>query len=290
MAYYLSVYPYFQSYLLVVQNKSVTTAGHIIQTWTFAATVTSICVSFIIRRTKRYRVFVTVGSAIYLLGLVVMVLFRTEGASTASLVGTQILVGMGGGMLNIPAQTGVQASASHQEVAAATAIFLTFLEIGGACGSAISGAIWSANIPKKLAQYLPEESKDQAAAIYGNISLASQGWPMDSPTRMAINRAYQETMSKILMVAVGVAVPVILLSFVMKDYKLDEIEQHVKGVVIGGEVDDDVDQPSDEDEQVVPDLYPSTERDPSSADEEEPMLRPRSKKSASRLGLYRKSS
>jgi hypothetical protein len=35
------------------------------------------------------------------------------------------------------------------------------------------------------------------------------------------------------MVAACVAVPVILLSFVMENYKLDEMEQHVKGVVIG---------------------------------------------------------
>lgn len=136
-------------------------------------------------------------------------------------------------MLNVPAQLGVQASANHQEVAAATAIFLTFLEIGGAVGSAISGAIWTASVPKKLAMYLPPETKDQAMEIYSNIALASTGWPMGSPTRIAINRAYQETMTNILTVAACVAVPVILLSFLMENYKLDEMEQHVKGVVIG---------------------------------------------------------
>ena len=60
-------------------------------------------------------------------------------------------------MVNVPAQLGVQASASHQEVAAATAIFLTVLEIGGAVGNAISGAIWSHSVPEKLVRYLPAE-------------------------------------------------------------------------------------------------------------------------------------
>lgn len=289
MAYYLSVYPFFQSYLLVVQDKSVTTAGIIIQTFTFAATVTSICVSLVIQRMKRYRAFVTLGSCIYFVGLVVMLLFRKEGASTASLIGTQILVGVGGGMLNIPAQTGVQASASHQEVAAATAIFLTFLEIGGAVGSAISGAIWSANVPRKLAQYLPPETQGQAAAIYGNITLASTGWPMGSPTRDAINRAYQETMAVTLTVAVCAALPVVILSLLMKDYKLDEIEQHVKGVVIGGPTDpdtarDDVDD--DDDDELLE--GPSSRAD-SSLDEQEPMLG-RSERARSRHQLYRKGS
>lgn len=233
MAYYLSIYPYFQSYLLVVHGKSVTDAGRIVQMWTFAATIASFCVSILIKNTKRYKFFVILGACIYFVGLLSMIFYRVEDASTASLVATTALVGIGGGMLNVPAQLGVQASANHQEVAAATAIFLTFLEIGGAVGSSISGAIWTATVPKKLALYLPEETRDQAGEIYSNVGLASTGWPMGSPTRDAINRAYQETTTKILIVAACVAVPVILLSFLMENYKLDEMEQHVKGVVIG---------------------------------------------------------
>ncbi|KAK4984267.1 hypothetical protein LTR50_006714 [Elasticomyces elasticus] len=254
MAFYLSVYPYFYSYLLVTQGKSVTAAGHITQTFTFTASVTSIVISVIIKYTKRYKYFVTLGSCIYLMGIGLMIRYRTEGASTVALVGCQIAVGIGGGMLNVPAQLGVQASASHQEVAAATAVFLTILEIGGAVGSAISGAVWTANIPIKLAEYLPAESHDQATAIFGNITLASQGWPMGSPTRIAINRAYQETMTKLLTIAVCVCVPLIPLSLLMKNYKLDEvhnsppagdtgrdeglmrlsqIDQNVRGTVVG---------------------------------------------------------
>jgi hypothetical protein len=236
VAYYLSVYPYFQSYLLVVHGKSVTDAGRIVQMWTFAATITSLCVSWLIKVSKHYRFFVTLGACVYFLGLVSMIIYRVESATTASLVATTALVGIGGGMLNMPAQLGVQASANHQEVAAATAIFLTFMEIGGAVGSAISGAIWTATVPEKLALYLPAETRDRAAEIYSNIGLASTGWPMGSATRIAINRAYQETMTKILIVAACVAIPVILLSFLMENYKLDDMEQHVKGVVIGAAV------------------------------------------------------
>jgi hypothetical protein len=67
--FYLSVQPYFYSYLLVVQRQSVPAAGHITQTFTFASTVTSIVVSLLIKHTRRYRAFVTAGSLIYLLGV-----------------------------------------------------------------------------------------------------------------------------------------------------------------------------------------------------------------------------
>ncbi|KAF2086554.1 MFS general substrate transporter [Saccharata proteae CBS 121410] len=234
MAYYLSVYPYFNSYLLVVQGKSVVAAGHITQTFTFSSTVSAVVVSLFIKKTGHYKYFVTLGACIYLMGLGLMFHYRAEGVSTGALVGAQIATGIGGGALNIPLQLGVQASASHQEVAAATAVFLTVLEIGGAVGSAISGAIWSNSIPTKLERYLPPETKGQAQAIYGNVNLASAGWPMGSPERIAINRAYQETMHTLLTVAVCVAAPLIPLSFFLKNYDLKKMDQKVKGRVIGG--------------------------------------------------------
>jgi MFS family permease len=234
VAFYLSIYPYFQSYLIVVKGESVSSAGRIVQSFTFTATITSLLVSLLIKKIRRYKIFVVVGSVVYLLGLCLMLFYRTENASRFSIITSQVIVGIGGGILTGPAQLGVQASANHQEVGAATAIFLTLLEIGGAVGNAISGAIWTHNMPEKLKLYLPEETQDQAHAIFSNISLAASGWPVGSATRDAINRSYQDTMTKILTVAVCVALPCVVLSFFMKDYKLDEMDQHVKGVVVGG--------------------------------------------------------
>ncbi len=57
MAFYLSVYPYFQSYLLVVQDLPLTKAGRIVQTFTFTSTVTAIIVSIAIKYTKTYKKF-----------------------------------------------------------------------------------------------------------------------------------------------------------------------------------------------------------------------------------------
>lgn len=178
--------------------------------------------SLLIKYTRRYRIFVTIGCVIYMTGLVLMLMCRQEGASHFQVLGTQILVGCGGGLLNVPVQLGVQASASHQEVAAATAMFLTSMEMGGAVGAAISGAIWSSLIPKKLEQYLPEETKSHAGEIFGKLTKALE-YPMGSPTRLGINRAYQETMNRLLTFAIVVTLPLIPLSLLMVDYKLDKV-------------------------------------------------------------------
>jgi hypothetical protein len=235
VAFYLSVFPYFYSYLIIVQHKSVAAAGHITQVFSFTSTVSSIVVSFMIKYTAHYKYFITFGACIYLMGMGIMYHYRDEGASTGTLVGTQMAIGIGGGMLNVPTQLGVQASASHQQVAAATAVWLTLLEVGGAVGNAISGAIWSTNIPRKLESYLPDPVKINATDIYGSITVSGNYtlYPVGSPERIAINRAYQETMRLLLTAAVCVAAPLVPLSLLMKNYKLDQMDQKVKGKVIG---------------------------------------------------------
>jgi SP family sugar:H+ symporter-like MFS transporter len=233
VAFYLSVFPYFYSYLVIVQAKSAVTAGNITRVFSFASTVASIIVSLIIKYTAHYKYYVSFGSCIYLMGMGLMLAYRNEDASTATLIGTQIAVGIGGGFLNVPVQLGVQASASHQQVAAATTVWLTILEVGGAVGAAISGAIWSTYVPSKLQLYLP--AGVDYTPIYSSILVSGNYtmYPAGSPTRIAINRAYQETMRYLLIGALCAAAPILPLTFFMKNYKLDEMKQPVEGRVIG---------------------------------------------------------
>lgn len=222
MAFYFSVQPYLYSYLQVVQGYDVATAGRVTQTFAFTSTIAAFSVSILIKYTRRYRIYVTIGCVVYMTGLALMLTYRREGASHFQVLGTQVIIGIGGGLVNVPVQLGVQASASHQEVAAATAMFLTSMEMGGAVGAAISGAVWSSAIPHKLLQYLPEETKGQAGDIFGKLTTALS-YPMGSPTRIAINRAYQETMNRLLTLAVIATLPLIPLSLLMVNYKLDKV-------------------------------------------------------------------
>ena len=232
--FYTSIQPYFLSYLQVVQGDSITAAGHIVQTFTFTSTVTAVCVSFVIKYTRHYKFYITTGACIYLLGISLMIRYRNESSSTSQIVGTQIAIGIGGGMLNVPAQLAVQVAVSHGDVAAVTAIFLTVVEIGGAVGAAISGAVWTANIPRKLGQYLPATDQGDAMMIFGNLTIA-KSYAGGTPQRVAINRSYQETMDILLIIAACLAAPLIPLSVMLRNFKLDALDQKVKGVVIGHE-------------------------------------------------------
>lgn len=236
LAFYMSVFPYFYSYLQIVQNKSLVASGNITRVFSFSSTVSSIVVSLVMKYTGHYKFYATFGACIYLSGFGVMYYYRREDASTATLIGTQIMVGIGGGFLNVPVQLGVQASANHQQVAAVTTVWLTILEVGGAVGGAISGAIWSTYVPRNLQRYLPPTVlQAERDAIFGDISISSdyKNYPLGSLERIAINRAYQETMRLLLIGALTAAAPIILLTLLMHNYKLKQMEQPVEGRVIG---------------------------------------------------------
>ncbi|KAM0096598.1 hypothetical protein ACP6JE_008916 [Aspergillus fumigatus] len=210
--------------IVVVQGYDVATAGRVTQTFAFTSTIAAFAVSILIKYTRRYRAFVIAGCVVYIIGMVLMMVTRHEGSTPAQILVTQVVVGIGGGLLNVPVQLGVQASASHQEVAAATAMFLTSMEMGGAVGAALSGAVWTHNIPRKLRLYLPEENKGDADAIFGKITKALS-YPLGSPVRVAINQAYQETFKKLLILALIAIIPLVPLSLAMEDYKLDKMSE-----------------------------------------------------------------
>ncbi|KAH6665029.1 hypothetical protein B0J14DRAFT_706339 [Halenospora varia] len=136
------------------------------------------------------------------------------------IVRRQIAVGIGGDA-QYSSTTRVQALTDHQHIAVTIAVYLTCVELGGAIGSAISGAVWENDIPSKFREYLPPGSKQQAQSIYNSINNAFN-FPVGSAERIGINRAYRESIH-------------ILLS---SQFVLDP---QVKGRVIGGRVEDDTD-------------------------------------------------
>ncbi|KAF3933507.1 hypothetical protein ABW20_dc0101282 [Dactylellina cionopaga] len=231
-AFYQSVFPYFYSYLIVANGQSVVSAGRIVLVFSFTSTVSSIIVSFIIKYTGHYKYFVIAGGLIYILGFGLMLRYRVEGSTLTQIVINQVLVGLGGGFLNVPAQLGVQSVVPHEDVAAVTALFLTAISVGQAIGSAISGAIWTNNILSKLDAYLPEEVKVNATLIYSSFTEAAS-YPPGSEARIAINRSYQETMRLMLISALVCAIPIVFLTFLMENVDLNKVQQNVKGRVFG---------------------------------------------------------
>ncbi|KAK4137137.1 MFS general substrate transporter [Trichocladium antarcticum] len=257
--FYIAVQPYFYSYLVVALNLPVSRAGPITQTFSFASTIAALVASLIIRRLSapRPRPFILTGAILYTIAIAVLLHTRTRTASTFTLVAAQTSLGAGAGLMHVATQLVVQAAAanikprhhpnrpaqptssqlqsqSHQYVGVATATFLTLVQVGGAVGSAVSGAVWGRLVPRKLRAYLPDSvGKDEVERIYASVVVAcSYAW--GSPEREAIARSYQETVTVLLWVALAGCVPVLAMAAMVGGLRLDQLGGKSRGEGGGG--------------------------------------------------------
>lgn len=199
---------YFLSYVQVVHRLDPSTAGYVVNSFSLSAAIVSPLFALLVRWSGRFKYVAYAGVPIMLLGTALIIPYRQPDASTAVLVVTQVLNGIGTGVLSSVAQLAVTVPVTHQQVAVALAIWGMFGGIGSSIGYAIAGAMWSNIMPGELTRRLPEESKDRMLEIFGDMVL-QMSFPDGSPERDAIVGAYAHTMR--LMVIVGACfVPLVL--------------------------------------------------------------------------------
>lgn len=191
---------YFYSFLQVVNNQSVTQASYIFNIYSIGACFWAIPTGMYIRYTGRFKnIALFFGIPLTILGVALMIHFRRPDQNIGSIVMCQIFIAVSGGTLVICEQLAAMAAASHQHVAVVIAIEGMFSSVGGAIGSTIASAIWQGVFPVKLAEYLPAESQGDLLKIYGDL-VTQLSYPVGSPTRDAINRAYGDT-QKLMVIA-----------------------------------------------------------------------------------------
>lgn len=190
------------------------------ETFSFSATVSNLLVGLAIKYTYRYRIYSLIGVPVYITGLLLTTFFRGPSNPLSYVLFSQIMTGVGGGMFHVPVQLGIQAVARHQEVAIATAMFLTFTSLGGSVGSAIAGATWTNVLPGRLAEYLPDMSVEERKRVYDDFKFA-MSFPRGSAERTGIIRAYVDVMRRLSLIATLAALPMVIFVFSMREVKLD---------------------------------------------------------------------
>ncbi|KAK9448576.1 major facilitator superfamily domain-containing protein [Limtongia smithiae] len=232
---YNIVQPYFFSYLMVTRDISTDGAGQVVQLFSFAATMSGLLVSYLIKRSSRYKRWLLIGIPVYQLGIMSMHFTRGPSIRLTWVVLSQVLTGIGGGMLSLPTQLGVQASCGHADVALATAMFLTVFSLGSAVGASISGAIWTSLLPVKLRQYVLPEMLDLVPQIYADFSYARHTFPdLMSPERQSIVAAYKDVMAVLLWVGIGTSIPSFIGALFMTEYDLAELSRIAMAHAPGG--------------------------------------------------------
>lgn len=186
--------------------------------------------SRIIRGTGKFKYLAVTAVPLQILGVGLMIYFRQPNTDIGFVIMCQIFIAFSGGTLVICQEMAVMAAARHSEVAVVLALLGLFTSAGGAVGQTIAGAIWTNTLPQYLELYLPDNAKDQAAAIYAQLDV-QLSYPMGSPERTAIIDAYAVAQRRMLIAAVAVLPLEIICVLIWRNIQVKTIKQ-VKGTVV----------------------------------------------------------
>lgn len=221
------------TWVMIVKDWDNTDAGYFSNTQSLCLTVFGIAAGFISLASKQYKWTLITGSVIRMLGIGLMIRYRETVSSTFQVVMPQVLQGLGGGFLGVTLQVAAQVSVRHQDVATVTAYVLLITEIGGACGSALVGAVQTNVLPGLLDKHLPMLDAATRQAIYGAPTFYLTTYPLGTPERTGIIDAYNEYMHKLLIIGIVLAAPPILLGFLVSNYKLNNKQNCVSDEMAG---------------------------------------------------------
>ncbi|GAA5901939.1 hypothetical protein JCM6882_000146 [Rhodosporidiobolus microsporus] len=225
---------FFTSFLQVARGHSPQDASYIGQSYMFSACISAIMAGSLAKISNRYKWIGIVGILVHAGGVWLMMRTRNLNGSTFELVVSQIIGGIGGGFTTISVQIGCQGVVSHQDLAIATAIFLTITSIGGAVGGSIAGAVWSSILPNALAKHLPSSEHHHIPEIVASLPYALS-FPMGTDNRTAINMAYVDVQRVLNWLALAFLGPGLVSMCVMKDVNLSKDDPGSgEGVVVLG--------------------------------------------------------
>ncbi|KAF4309157.1 putative MFS siderophore transporter [Botryosphaeria dothidea] len=140
----------------------------------------------------------------------------------------QIFLAFSGGTMIIVQQVAVLAVADHNNAASALAFLNVFGNMGSAVGSSISGAIWTHTLPAALRRLLPDSAKADWETIYDSLDV-QLSYERGTPVRHAINLAYAEAQSKMLIAGTAIMALSLGWMFLVKDLKVTKAQ--TKGVL-----------------------------------------------------------
>ncbi|BGP20482.1 hypothetical protein JCM10213v2_008643 [Rhodosporidiobolus nylandii] len=209
--------------------------GYFAYTQTLTLTFAAIAAGFFQLYFRRTKWLLVCGLCVRLLGVGLMIKSKGADGSTAFLVWTQVLQGLGGGVASASTQLLAQASVPHQDVATVTAFVLLFAEIGNAVGTAIATAIWRHHMPEQLAEHLAGLANQTTIdGIYGSITDALTYKASSPEIYDGIIASYSYTMKILLIAATAVAVIPPLLAVGVQNIYLSDAHNAVEGEALDG--------------------------------------------------------
>jgi EmrB/QacA subfamily drug resistance transporter len=181
----------------------------------------SIITGQLVSRGKKYRPFPILGTAVMTIGLALLGTI-TDSSSLLVMGFFMFILGAGIGLVMQILVTAVQNAVDHEDVGAATAGANFFRSIGGSFGTAMFGALFANEIPRKLAQNfkasnLPVPKNFSVSKLTPNTLKA-----LPPNVLHVVVRSLAQSIEVIYRWAVPVGVLAVILSLTLPEIKLRE--------------------------------------------------------------------
>lgn len=207
---------YLPLFLQVVLGASPTGSGLQILPLMGGLLVTSIASGQIISRTGRYKPFPIAGTAVMVVGLL---LLSTLGPHTTRLTASlfMFVLGLGLGMVMQVLVLAVQNAVDYRDLGVATSGATLFRSIGGCVGTAVVGSIFSNRLSAELSAVLPRSAGSLGTGAGLNTAALKR---LPPAIHSAYLTAFTNALSTVFMVAAGVAAVAFLLSWALEQRPL----------------------------------------------------------------------
>ncbi|KAH1344071.1 hypothetical protein KXV68_002167 [Aspergillus fumigatus] len=216
-----TTHTYLYAWSMVSHNFSPRNAQFLSWTSGVIQALAGMCIGLLMYRLRRYKWIAVAGAIVRLIGYGLMIRLRTNTSSLAELFITQLIQGLGSGVIETVAIVAAQVSVPHSELAQVTSLVMLGAFVGNAVGSAIAGGIYTGKLRERLqvrlGSAIGEARLDQ---LYNSITGTLPMW--GTWQRVAVNQAYSDVMGYICYAALAVSVPVVLLTLLLPDSRLGD--------------------------------------------------------------------
>jgi EmrB/QacA subfamily drug resistance transporter len=211
---------YLSIFMQVVRGATPTSAGLQLLPLMFGLLLTSVTSGRLITRTGRYKIFPILGSATATLG---MLMLSQCGVQTPLwlLWLSSFVLGAGlGGVMQVLV-IAVQNNVDPKQLGAATSTSTFFRSIGGSFGTAVFGAVWTAQLATQLAQNLPGDLAARFTAGGGDVTSSMANIDSLPPEiHDAVLTSFANAIDRAFLLAVPVMMVAFVLSFFLKEVPL----------------------------------------------------------------------
>ncbi|MCW3016857.1 MAG: drug resistance transporter, EmrB/QacA subfamily [Solirubrobacterales bacterium] len=211
----LTYLPLFQQ---VVRGQSPTASGLQLIPVMAGLLTTSILSGQLITRSGRYKIFPIIGTALTVLGMLLLSTLD-EGTSTAAASLYMLVLGFGLGFIMQVLVLAAQNSVPYEDLGVATSGATLFRSIGGSLGTAILGAIFANRLSSELSSALPAGAA-QTGALEGGSLDPSALKQLPAAIHDAYIGAFTNALSTVFLAAAAFSAVAFVLSWFIREEPL----------------------------------------------------------------------